>query len=235
MKKKIVFILFAFLFLQCRRNKETERLLQVTTDTQSFNTCLKSKKMPVFPKQDTYVEGEINGNYFVLSNHKEANVSCSLGSFRGNGYKPEYKTSLGAIGHGFYVYPIRDSTEYQYFLTVDLPAFMGDSTAYEKYFEQFQKGKVFNFVEFPKVFEDAFKPETVRMFFTFDGCENIGLISSELVDQTGSYFRVSNVKEIKDGQGKVVDREVTIEFDVQLGKGDIPVGRIKNGKLVFWY
>jgi hypothetical protein len=234
MEKILLVTISSLLFLTCK-NDELEFLQKKTIATEDFNTCLKSKSLPVLPKQDTYIEGELNGKYFSLSNHKQANVSCSLGSFRGNGYKEEYIRKSEATGNGFYVYPIGDSIEYQYYIQIEFPALQGDSLAYEKYFDQFQKGKTFNFLKGWKGFEESLIPSNIWMFLTFDGCNNIGYLDTRSIEQTGSYFRVSNVKEIKDAQGKVVDRQVTIEFDAQFGKEDLPVARIKNGKLVFWY
>jgi hypothetical protein len=234
MKNILMIIIVLLLFITCK-NKDDELLQKQATATEEFNTCLKSKKLPIFPKQDTYIEGELNGQYFSLSNHKEANVYCSLGSFRNSGYKQEYTRKNEGTGNAFYVYPIGDSSDYKYFMQFEFPSFNGDTIAYEKYFEQFQKGKSFKFLKEGGGFESLFIPDMVYMYMTFEGCNNIGYIGTKQIDQTGSYFRVVNVKEVKDGQGNVIDREVTIEFDVQLGRNDIPVGRIKNGKMVFWY
>lgn len=235
MKKISILIIGLLTFINCK-SKDFEASQKQATATEEFNTCLRSKKLPVFPKQDTYIEGELNGQYFSLSDHPNANVYCTLGRFRRDGYqKEEYSRINEATGNAFYVYPITDSIEYNYDFQIQFQGFTGDSLSYEKYFEQFQKGKTFEFRKASIGWEGGLKPRVVEIFSTFYGCNNIGDIGSRLVDQTESYFRVANVKEIKDGQGNVIEREVTIEFDVQLGKGDIPIGRIKNGKMVFWY
>jgi hypothetical protein len=234
MKKILLVTISSLIFLTCKKN-ELEFSQRKIKATEDFNTCLKSKKLPVLPKQDTYIEGELNGQYFSISNHKEANVSCSLGSFRRDGYKQEYARTTEATATGFFVYPIGESMEYKYNIQIEFQGLQGDSLAYEKYFEQFQQGKTFKFIKEWNKFEHALIPGTVTMYLTFDDCNNIGYLGTRSIDQTSSYFRVSNVKEIKDGQGNVVDREVTIEFDAQFGKEDLPVAHIKNGKLVFWY
>ena len=121
---------------------------------------------------------------------------------------------------------------------VNFQSFQGDSLAYLNYFEQFKKGKTFQFINSPEI-KNVVKPESVEIVFHVFQCSQSFSIPNRVssasdIDQTGSYFRVVDVKEYKSG-GQVYKRDVTMEFDVKLGIRGTSLSRIKNGRLFFSY
>ncbi len=240
MKNIILFLLLLFSFLDCRK-KNIETTEQ--TNAQIFETCLKSKEFPNLPKGNIYLEGEIDNKYFCISENTDFGVSCSLQTFYQGGYKAKYADARNWEGNGFDVTNFSSKSQYQYTFLIGLPSFQGDSLAYIRYFDQFQKGKTFRFLKVDDKTTISAYAETGIVTFSLgivSGCaEDLTLgnsmTSSNVGDQTGSYFRVSDVKEYKSANGQIFKRDVSIEYDVKIGGTSVPLKRIKNGHLFFSY
>jgi hypothetical protein len=209
---------------------------------QALTACLNGKNLPNIPKQDIYMEGEMDGKYFSISKNNYTSVRNTLGNFLGAGYQKQYADTTEWQGNGFSAYPIpnKDSTdiaEYHYYIQANYQSFRGDSLAYIRYFDQFEKGNSFTFRKTLGI-KEAVIPKTISFEIFMFQCqdnraEGVALIS-EGVDQTNSYFRIAEVKNYA-SSGIITKRDVTIEFDVTLGYQGTPVKRIKNGRLFFSY
>jgi hypothetical protein len=193
----ILFILIPTLF-SCKK-KEVETPEQ--TNASKFEECFKGKEFPQIPKKEMYIEGEFDGRYFSISESPDLSLACSIYSFYELGYSKKYANPLEWQGNGFDAFTWGDKPQFQYQISVRFPAFQGDSIAYTKYFEQFQKGKVFRFINNinPSI-SNSTELGTIDFAFTiFGGCsdsftQNV-MQSSVVENQTGSYCRVTDVKE----------------------------------------
>jgi hypothetical protein len=235
--KKITFVLcLVATLISCKKHVETPE----RTATALLMACVNDKELPNMPKGSTYIEGELNDKYFSISNNPHFNVHCSLQNFLGAGYQKTYTNLSEATGNGFIVSPVDTMSTLNYLLQVSFPTFQGDSIAYLNYFSQFQKGKEFRFRKETGLIKDGLVPETVEIIFHVFQCSQTFSIPNRLssasdIDQTGSYFRVADVKEYKTVNGQVYKRDVTMEFDVKLGNQGTSLSRIKNGRLFFSY
>jgi hypothetical protein len=206
-----------------------------------IKACFVAKELPNLSKGDVWIEGEIDGKTFSISPSKNMSIRNTLGNFWGSGYKKEYARTYEAQGNGLAIYSVSDTAsvpdKYNFQFSVNYPSFQGDSLAYLHYFNQFQKGKNFKFRTGDISFKGELEPETVEISVAvLGGCSTVSTngkgISSRVADQTGSYFRVTDVKEYKSGS-LIYRRDVTMEFDVKIGIGEVL--RIKNGRLFFSY
>jgi hypothetical protein len=240
MKKIVIFLIFISNMINCKK-KDIETPEQINANR--FEACFKDKELPVLPKKDMYIEGEIDGRFFSISENADLSLECSVNSFYQLGYKAGYANPREWQGNGFDVFTFGEKPQFSYGLSIGFPAFQGDSIAYLKYFEQFQKGKTFTFLNFinkDPTPTDFTKLGTISFSFTiFGGCseafaQNV-MTSSSVEDQTGSYCKVADVKEYKLANGQIFRRDVTIEFDVKIGGRSVPLKRIKNGRFVFSY
>jgi hypothetical protein len=238
--KKLAFILYAITLASCCKNIETPE----QTATALLMACVNNKELPNIAKGDTWIEGEFNGKYFSMSNNPNFQTKCTLGNFLQLGYRKEYASATEWFGNGLTAFSPDTSAKFNYLFQVNFPIFQGDSIAYLNYFSQFQKGKEFQFISSPEI-KNAIKPETIEVLMYVFQCAQTfsiqnGLRSSSDIDQTGSYFRITDVKEYKSASGQVYKRDVTMEFDVKLGNAKlgekgISLARIKNGRLFFSY
>jgi hypothetical protein len=240
MKKIIILLVFTSSLFSCKK-KDVETSEQ--TNANRFEACFKDKELPVLPKKDMYIEGEIDGKSFSISESADLSIECSISSFYELGYNTKFASTREWQGNGFGVFTWGDKPEFSYALNVGFPSFQGDSIAYLKYFEQFQKGKTFNFLNYvnkdPTPFDFTRLGYISFSFTIFSGCSgNISpnvMTSHQVEDQAGSYCRIADVKEYKSANGKIFRRDVTMEFDVKIGGKAAPLKRIKNGRLVFSY
>lgn len=230
----------AFL-LSCKK-KDIESSEQIQ-NAQALEACFKSKEFPNIPKNDLYIEGEIDGKYFSFSQNENFGVRSTLKNFLALGYNPNYAKTTEWQGNGIAVYPIFTDTaktkeQFNYYIEIGFQAFQGDSLAYLQFFNQFAKGKNFIFRNAYGV-KEASTPQIVDISMPIFGCldpiNGGNTFNSIDVDQTGSYFRVSDVRNYQSASGEVYKRDVTIEFDVKLGGGALKTKRIKNGRLFFSY
>lgn len=240
MKNIILLLLFIFSILSCKK-KNIE--IPGQTNAQIFETCLKGKEFPNLPKGNIYLDGEIDNKYFCISENTDFGVSCSLQTFYQGGYKAQYADTRNWEGNGFDVTNFSNKNEYQYTFLIGLPSFQGDSLAYIRYFDQFQKGKTFRFLKIDDKTSISTYAEIGSVTFSLgivSGCTETltlgnSMTSSNVDDQTGSYFRIADVKEYKSTSGQVFKRDITIEYDVKIGGKSVPQKRIKNGHLFFSY
>lgn len=244
--KKIIILVFlpvCLLYLGCCKNIDPP-IDEKEATIQAIDACMKAKTLPVVPKQDIYIEGELDGKYFSISKNAHTTVRSTLGNFLRAGYQKEYAYKTEWQGNGFAAYPIfnkdsADIAEYHYYLQVNFSSFQGDSLEYTKYFDQFQKGSSF---AIRKTFNLAERviPQTVSFEILLFQCENSlaegSMLASEGINQTNSYFRIVDVKN-QSSSGIITQRDVTIEFDVTLGAAGAgrALRRIKNGRLFFSY
>jgi hypothetical protein len=229
--KNIIFLLFFVFFFSCRKkNIETPE----QTAFANLLACVNSKDYPVMPKTDIYMEGEMDGKYFSISNSGHLGVRNTLRSFFALGYRTEYANTKEFQGNGFAVYSLDTLGKYLYDIQFGFQNFQGDSSAYIQYFDQFQKGKNFHFRK-EQTIKEITEPYSIDATFSVYGCDKpiANALTSYNVDQTNSYFRIADVKEYKSANGVVFKRDVTIEFDVNFGPNNIK--RIKNGRLFFSY
>jgi hypothetical protein len=240
--KTLVAVLSFFMVIltSCKRDIIPEVPANVK-EAQEIKACILTKEFPNLPKGDIWIEGEIDGKTFSISPSKNMSIRCTLRNFWSLGYKKDYARTYEAQGNGFTVYAVSDTApvpdKYNFLFNVNFPAFQGDSLAYLQYFNQFQKGKNFKFRTGDVSFAGELEPETVEVsILVLGGCSPVTTngsgIPSRSADQTGSYFRVADVKEYKSGS-LIYRRDVTMEFDVKIGVGEVL--RIKNGRLFFSY
>jgi hypothetical protein len=243
--KKLIILVFTsvcLLFMGCRKDIASS-ISEKEATIQALTACLNSKNLPTIPKQDIYMEGEMDGKYFSISKNARTTVRSTLANFLAAGYQKQYADTTEWQGNGFSAYPIpnkdsADIAEYHYYIQANYSTFRGDSMAYVRYFNQFQKGNNFTFRKTIGDVKEQVTPNTVSFEIFMFQCQNnraegLALIS-EGVDQTNSYFRIADVKNYTSG-GQIYKRDVTIEFDVTLGYKGTPVKRIKNGRLFFSY
>jgi hypothetical protein len=241
MKKVIVLfvtIIFFFLTEGCKKkNIETPE----QTKIQAITACMNGKTLPDLPRQDTYIEGEIDGKHFGISKNAHTTVRSTLKNFLAAGYQKQYAYNTEWQGNGFAAFPIDtvDIAEYHYYIEVNFSSFRGDSLEYMRYFDQFQKGNNFTFRKKLGDMAEAVIPKTVSFEVTLFQCDNDlvsgGSLNTESADQTNSYFRIADVKNYVSPSGEIYKRDVTIEFDVSLGTFGKTVKRIKNGRIFFSY
>jgi hypothetical protein len=240
--KKIIgftFLSTCLLFMACKKkNIETPE----QTKIEAITACMNGKILPNLPKQDIYIEGEIDGKHFGISRNTHTSVRSTLKNFLANGYQKQYAYTTEWQGNGFAAFPIDtvDIAEYHYYIEVNYSSFRGDSLAYMRYFDQFQKGNSFTFRKNAFDMTEAVIPKTVDFAIRLFQCESdlaeAGSLTSETAgDQTNSYFRIADVKNYVSASGEIYKRDVTIEFDVSLGTFGKTVKRIKNGRIFFSY
>ena len=234
--KKVIFLMFSVMLLfGCRKHIDTPQ----QTETDILMACVNDKVWPNTVKGDTWIEGELDGKYFSFSKSPQVQTKCTLGNFLALGYLNEYARTSEWVGNGLTVFSPDTSARFSYLFQVNFQHFQGDSIAYINYFRQFEKGKVFQLVNIAEI-KNTVKPETVEIVMSVFKCaqsfkiEN-SISSASEIDQTGSYFRISDVKEYKSASGQVYKRDVTMEFDVKLGNKGVTLSRIKNGRLFFSY
>jgi hypothetical protein len=240
--KNIIFVSLIMVFLLGCKKKNIESSEQIQ-NAQALEACFKGKEFPTIPKKDLYIEGEIDGKYFSFSRNENFGVRSTLKNFLALGYNPAYAKTTEWQGNGFAVYPIYPDTvknkdQFYYYIEVGYQAFQGDSLAYLQFFNQFEKGKNFRYRNATGV-EEATKPQIVDIRLALFGCSDPinggNTLTSIDVEQTGSYFRVADVKNYQSASGEIYKRDVTIEFDVKLGGGEVTPKRIKNGRIFFSY
>jgi hypothetical protein len=242
MKTLIAILSFIMIILtSCKRDITPEVPANVNF-SQEIKDCFVAKELPNLSKGDIWIEGEIDGKTFSISPSKNMSIRSTLRNFWSLGYQKEYARTYEAQGNGLSIYPVSDTVpipdKYNFVFNVNFPAFQGDSLAYLQYFNQFQKGKNFKFRTGDVIsLAGELEPETVEISAqVFGGCSPVTTngrgITSFAANQTGSYFRVADVKEYKSGS-LIYRRDVTMEFDVKLGVGEVL--RIKNGRLFFSY
>lgn len=240
MKNLVVILLATSTFWSCKKHIETPESEALTT-SKAVKACFIAKDLPNLSKNDIWIEGEIDGKAFSISPNKNMSVRNTLANFLGAGYKKDYARTYEWQGNGLTVYPIVDSVDtkalYDFYINVNYPTFQGDSLAYLQYFNQFQKGKTFKFRKGETPLAQAESGTVEINVLVGIGCTpsatNGKGISSSAADQTDSYFRVADVKEYKSVNGQIYRRDVTMEFDVKIGYGEVL--RIKNGRLFFSY
>ncbi len=240
--KNLIFIIVAIitLLISCKKDPKITELDETTRWLNALGMCVKEKNLPNVPKQDTYVEGEIDGDYFSISKTEHLGVQNTLRNFLASGYQKEYANKTTWQGNGVAIYPIDTFIvdKFNYFLEVNFQSFQGDSLAYFDYFNQFQKGKTFRFKKNWDISESS-APETVEFNMTLFGCSQDvtkgNVLTSKGVEQTNSYFRIVDIKNYISPSGQIFKRDVTIEFDVTIGSNFTAVKRIKNGRLFFSY
>jgi hypothetical protein len=245
MKNIILLALFFATFFSCKKVETPEE-----AQSHIFEECFNDKKFPNLPKDIAFIEGELEGIPFSISKTDKTNIFNSVSSFFSQGYKPAYLNQTEWQGSGISYVSYNADFEREYELNVSFQAFKGNVIAYSKYFEQFQKGKTFEFIPFndKTILQDISKTGVVSFTLSIQGCandvvDNSGIIKSasfsniitsqNFKDQSSSYCRVADVKEYKDANGKIYKRDVTIEFDVKLGGANFPTKRIKNGRILF--
>ena len=225
----------AMLLFGCRKHIDKPQ----QTETELLMACVNDKELPNTAKGATWIEGELDGKYFSFSKSPEFQTKCTLGNFLALGYQNEYAKPSEWYGNGLTVFSPDTSARFRYYFEVNFQHFQGDSIAYLNYFRQFEKGKVFQIINSPGL-KNTVKPEIVEIVVSVFQCaqsfkiEN-SISSASEIDQTGSYFRISDVKEYKSTSGQVYKRDVTMEFDVKLGNKGVTLSRIKNGRLFFSY
>lgn len=207
---------------------------------QEAKACFIARGFPNLPKKDAYLEGEIDGQPFVISTNDRYYVGTSLSDFFQDGYQPEYGLASNLRGNSFSASSANvtgPKLKTYYIISVDFPLFRGDTMAYKQYFNQFKQGKTFKFREKNLDVKGLLEPETVGIYVSVFDCAattaNSSVLSSSEAVQSGSYFRVIGEKEYKDASGQVYKRDITIEFDVKVGFGEAL--HIKNGRLLFSY
>jgi hypothetical protein len=240
--KNIVFVSIIIVLLVSCKKKNIESSEQIQ-NAQALEACFKGKELPVIPKKDLYIEGEIDGKYFSFSPNENFGIRNTLKNFHAMGYNPQYANKTEWQGNGFAVYPIytdsvKSKDQFNYYIEIGYQAFQGDSLAYLQFFNQFENGKNFTFRNAYGV-KEATKPQIVDMSMPLFGCSDPvnggNTFNSIDVDQIGSYFRVADVKNYQSASGEIYKRDVTIEFDVKLGGGALTTKRIKNGRIFFSY
>jgi hypothetical protein len=246
MKNIILLALFIATLCSCKKAPETPEEAQFRI----FEECFNDKKFPNLPKDTAFIEGELEGIPFSISKTAKTNIFNNVSAFFSEGYKPNYLKQNE--WHGVPIsYVSYDSTfEREYELNVLFQSFQGNAIAYSKYFEQFQKGKTFEFILYDDktILQDIGKTGVISFQLFIRGCSNdktinngfqtlssfSNIISSQnFKDQSGSFCRVADVKEYKNADGKIYKRDVTIEFDVKLGGTNLPTKHIKNGRVLF--
>jgi hypothetical protein len=246
MKNIILLALFIATLCSCEKTPETPEEAQYRI----FEECFNDKKFPNLPKDTAFIEGELEGIPFSISKTAKTNIFNNVSAFFSEGYKPNYLKQNE--WHGVPIsYVSYDSTfEREYELNVLFQSFQGNAIAYSKYFEQFQKGKTFEFIPYndKTAIQDNSKTGVVSFDLFIRGCANDGInkngiigfstfsniiTSQNLQDQSGSFCRVADLKEYKNADGKIFKRDVTIEFDVKLGGTNLPTKHIKNGRILF--
>jgi hypothetical protein len=244
--KNIILLALLFVTLFSCKKVETPEDAQYRI----FEECFISKKFPYMPKDTAYIEGELEGVPFLIAKTKKTNIFNGVASFFSKGYKPTYLNQNEWQGNEISYVSYDTNFEREYEFNVDFQSFQGNVIAYSKYFDQFQKGKTFEFIPYndKTIFQDISKTGVVSFTLFIQGCandvaDNSGIIktasfsniitSQNFKDQTGSYCRVADLKEYKNADGKIYKRDVTIEFDVKLGGTNLPTKRIKNGRIVF--
>jgi hypothetical protein len=236
--KKIIIILLCISNLLCCK-KDIGNLEPTIGD--KILACVNAKELPNITKGDIWIEGEMNGKYFSMSKSANLWIQNPLQSFLAGGYKKDYADIRIATTPAFIVFQNPSDTtvsKFHYYLDINFPYFQGDSIAYLNYFSQFQKGKEFKYRKNSGSIQEGLVPETVEItidVFECDANTSNRLTSSQGVDETGSYFRITEVKEYKSANGQVYRRDVTMEFDVKLGLKETTLVRIKNGRLFFSY
>ncbi len=240
--KNVVFVASVLLLTMgsCKKDQKLVEEQAKSQYLQALSDCADAKVLPNLPKQDIYIEGEIDGKYFSISKNEKLGIRNTLRNFLALGYQKEFAKKTEWQGNGFAVYPI-DTThqkEYDYYIQIGYQGFQGDSLAYLKYFDQFQKGKTFTYRKEATISELS-EPQTVDFLIGLVGCSGDvsrgNSLTSNGIDQTNSYFRVADVKNYISPSGQIYKRDVTIEFDVTLGSSYTPLKRIKNGRLFFSY
>jgi hypothetical protein len=245
MKNIILLALFIATLFSCKKIETPEE-----AQFRIFEECFNDKIFPNLPKDSAFIEGELDGIPFSISKTNKTNIFNSLSSFFSQGYKPTYLNLTEWQGSGISYVSYDANFEREYELNVAFQAFQGNLIAYSKYFEQFKKGKTFEFIPYndKTIFQDISKTGVVSFDLIIRGCANDvvnknGLIgfstfnniitSQNFQDQSGSYCRVADVKEYKNANDKIYKRDVIIEFDVKLGGTNLPTKHIKNGRIVF--
>lgn len=244
--KPYPFLIILFLaFLSCKKDTGQNVITaEQITFAKEFEVCYNGKVLPQLPKKDTYIEGELDGKPFSVSSSDNYSVLSTLTGFKARGYQKEFanlEKSKEWLGNGFLVVPVTStvgvpSDEKNFEIHLQFSYFRGDSTLYEQYFNQFSIGKTFNIAQKES---DLEKFGAVQLELFVMGCSNLSEpqfgrgISSNGIDQTGSYCRIADVKDYKSASGQIFRRDITIVFDMAVSTPGLQPKRIKNGKLFF--
>jgi hypothetical protein len=147
--KKIISLIFSticLLSIGCKKNIDSP-ISEKEATIQAITACLNSKTLPDIPKKDIYIEGEMDGKYFSISKNAHTSVRNTLANFLGAGYQKQYADTTEWQGNGFAAFPIpsfTDTAEYNYYIQANYQSFQGDSLAYARYFNQFEKGSCYS-------------------------------------------------------------------------------------------
>ena len=243
MKKNIVIFLSIACLLGCK--KEPSISAADSEAKQKVEACYNDKILPNSKAGFTYVEGEIDGKKFRISDGQDRFIAAQNATNFFSQYDKEYLekekrgTSWQGIEYSFI--PLDDNLpnlplDKNFYFQLEFPSFRGDSLKYIKYLAQFDEiGKIFPIGEMPDDKEFLKKIETnFNMKIQLRGCEVGSLyFLSAGGSQKDGYFRLVDVKKYKNGD-KIYRRDLTFEFEVNLYSNFLaePYKRIKNGKIV---
>jgi hypothetical protein len=245
MKKLIVIALVAIVLSSCKEELTFDQM-----NERKAASCFEDKILPLSKVDSSYIEGEIDGKKFRIAGGQEKYiVAQSVSKFfqRYNINPPELKNAKDSFTYYGAVYTFRPnyaksniSQENDFEIVFRFPAFFSDTIEYQKFVTQFDEvGKVFS-VGNMMTSEALLRNQQSNfnlLFYSFSCDLEKPYRWFELTtfgSQENGTLRLTNVKNMKDTNNKIVKRELTFEFDVNLYSGllEPPFKRIKKGKMV---
>ena len=252
MKKRILIFLSIACLLGCKKepNPTTSISAAALETKHKAEACYNDKMLPSSKAGFTYVEGEIDGKKFRVTDGQDRFITSQNATDFFYKYDSKYleieKEGRTWWGIGYNFIPLDDnlpnlSIDKNFYFQLQFPYFRGDSSKYVKYLAQFDEiGKNFPIGEMPDDKEFLKKLETnFNMKIQLRGCDIKPFESSPLYflsaggSQKDGYFRLVDVKKYRNGD-RIYRRDLTFEFEVNLYSNTLfaPFKRIKNGKIV---